>query len=189
VAWRGLCHVLGPPGVRGNEQLISLKGSNPMNPRIQSPALTVPGLMDALQALAKASSTAASAAGLPETTIQLVCLRASQINGCAVCLDMHTRGTRKAGETDERLATLAAWRDTPYFSPGERAALALTEAATRLADRPDPVPDELWAEVARYYDGPALAALITQIAAINTWNRLNVVTGQVAGEWTAQYAS
>jgi len=159
-----------------------------MHPRITNPAMAVPGALEALQALTKAANRAASQAGLPETTINLVCLRASQINGCAVCLDMHTRGARKAGETDERLATLAAWRDTPYFTEPERAALALAEAATRLADRPNPVPAEVWDEAARHYSEPALAALVTHIAAINTWNRLNVVTGQVTGEWTAQWA-
>jgi AhpD family alkylhydroperoxidase len=160
-----------------------------MNPRIKSPAFTVPGLMDALQALGTSASEAARAAGLPETTTDLVSLRASQINGCAVCLDMHTRGARKTGETDERLATLAAWQDAPYFTPAERAALALTEAGTRLADKSDRVPDEVWAEAARYYSEPALAALVATIVAINGWNRLNVITGQVAGEWTAQWVS
>ncbi len=116
-------------------------------------------------------------------------LRASQINGCAVCLDMHARAARKAGETGERLATLAAWRETPYFTEAERAALALAEAGTRLADRADPVPDDLWREAAKHYGEQALAVLVVAIAAINTWNRLNVVTGQVPGAWTAQWVS
>jgi AhpD family alkylhydroperoxidase len=159
-----------------------------MQPRITNPALGVPGALESLQAFSAAVRDAADRAGLPRSTVDLVELRASQINGCAVCLDMHTRGARKAGETDERLSTVAAWRETPYFTDAERAALALTEAGTRLADRPDPVPDEVFAEAARHYDEPALAALVCAIAAINTWNRLNVVTGQVAGEWTAQWA-
>jgi AhpD family alkylhydroperoxidase len=159
-----------------------------MNPRIKSPAFTVPGLMDALQQLGKSASEAAKAAGVPPTTTDLVSLRASQINGCAVCLDMHTRGARKAGETDERLSTLAAWPDAPYFTPAERAALALAEAGTRLADKSDRVPDDVWAEAARHYSEPALAALVATIVAINSWNRLNVITGQVAGEWTSQWA-
>ena len=100
-----------------------------------------------------------------------------------------TRAAKKAGETDERLSTLSAWREAPYFSDAERAALALTEAGTRLADRTNPVPDEVFEEAAKHYDGPGLAALVVAIAAINTWNRLNVMTGQVAGEWTAQWAS
>ncbi len=160
-----------------------------MQSRITSPSMSVPGVMEALQALTRAANQAASQAGLPEATINLVCLRASQINGCAVCLDMHARAAAKAGETSERLATLAAWRDTPYFTEPERAALALAEAATRLADRADPVPGEIWDQAAKHYDEPALGALVTHIAAINTWNRLNVTTGQVAGEWTAQWAS
>ncbi len=160
-----------------------------MQPRMTSPALSVPGVLDALQALGKAANEAASNAGLPQSTIDLVGLRASQINGCAVCLDMHSRAAKKAGETDERLLTLAAWREAPYFNEAERAALALTEAGTRLADRPDPVPDDVFDEAAKHYDQQALAALVVHIAAINTWNRLNVTTGQVAGEWTAQWVS
>ena len=114
-----------------------------MQPRITSPAISVSGVLDALQALSKAANEAASQAGLPQTTINLVSLRASQINGCAVCLDMHTRAAKKAGEAGERLFTMAAWREAPYFNDAERAALALTEAATRLSDRADPVPDEI----------------------------------------------
>jgi len=154
-----------------------------MRPRITSPALSVPGVLDAFQALSNAATEAVSQADLPETTLQLVSLRASQINGCAVCLDMHTRAAKKAGEKEERLFTLAAWREAPYFSDAERAALALTEAATRLGDRS---PDEIWNEGAKHYDERALAALVIHIAAINTWNRLNVATGQTAGEWTTQ---
>jgi alkylhydroperoxidase family enzyme len=102
---------------------------------------------------------------------------------------MHTRGAKKAGEADERLFTLAAWRHAPYFSDAERAALALAEAGTRLADRAEPVPGALFDEATKYYDEGALAALVVCIAAINTWNRLNVMSGQQAGEWTAQWAS
>ena len=117
------------------------------------------------------------------TALGLVELRASQINGCSVCVDMHARQVRQAGETDERLFTVAAWRDAPYFSDAERAALALAEAVTRISDRADPVPDEVWNEAVRHYDEQALAALILAIATINVWNRLNVTTRQVAGEW------
>jgi hypothetical protein len=88
-----------------------------------------------------------------------------------------------ARETDERLFAVAAWRDAPYFTDAERAALSLAEAVTRLSDRPDPVPDEIWNEAARHYDEPALAALILSIATTNVFNRLNVTTRQVAGEW------
>ena len=154
-----------------------------MEPRIESPAFTVPGVMPALQRLSKAVRQS----GLPEATLALIELRASQINGCAVCADMHSRELKAAGEPDERIFTLAAWRETPYFSEAERAALALTEAVTRLADRPDPVPDEIWDEAARHYEEPQLAALVVAIAGINVWNRLNAATRQITGEWVAQF--
>ena len=150
-----------------------------MQARMKNIAMIVPDAMRALYAL-KAS---AEKGGVPSRTLDLVELRASQINGCSVCVDMHARHLKKEGETDERLFTVAAWRDAPYFSDAERAALALTEAVTRLSDRPDPVPDEVWEEAARHYDEPALAALVITIANINVWNRLNVATRQVAGAW------
>ncbi|MDB4967775.1 MAG: hypothetical protein JWN44_3464 [Myxococcales bacterium] len=148
-----------------------------MKARMKNPAMIVPDAMKALQELGRS----AEKGGVPSLTIGLVHLRASQINGCSMCLDMHSRLMKKAGETDERMFALAAWRDAPYFNDPERAALALTEAVTRLSDRADPVPDEVWAEAARHYDEPALASLILSIAAINVWNRLNVATRQVAG--------
>jgi AhpD family alkylhydroperoxidase len=160
-----------------------------MKPRMTSPVLSIPDVLESLQAISKATADAGAQAGLSHDTIDLISLRASQINGCAVCLDMHARALKKAGESDERLATLAAWREAPYFTDAERAALALTEAATRIADRPNPVPDEIWSEAARHFDKPALAALVLAIATINTWNRLNVTTGQIAGEWTAQWVA
>src|SRR6266446_5374587 len=127
-----------------------------MQPRITSPAMSVPGALDALLALSNAANEAASRAGVPRTTIDLVHQRASQINHCAVCLDLACRSARKHGEEiDDRLLTLAAWRETAYFNDGERAALALTEAATRLSDRDDPVPDAIWNEAAKHYDEPA----------------------------------
>jgi AhpD family alkylhydroperoxidase len=110
--------------------------------------------------------------------------RASQINGCGVCLEGGARHAKNVGETDDRLFVIAGWRETPNFSEPERAALALTEAITRLNDRPDPVPDEIWEEAARHYDETELAALVLQIANINVWNRLNVATGQQAGAYT-----
>ncbi len=126
----------------------------------------------------------AEKAGVPERTVGLVHLRASQVNGCSVCVDMHARLLKKkTGETDEKLIAVAAWRDAPYFTDAERAALAFTEAVTRLSDRADPVPDDVWAEAARHYDERALAALVIAIAAVNAWNRLNIATRQVAGEW------
>ena len=151
-----------------------------MQARIKNPAMIVPGAMEAIQALGKC----AEQSGVPARTIGLVHLRASQINGCSVCVDLHQRFSKRSGETDERLFAVAAWRDAPYFTDAERAALALTEAVTRLADRPDPVPDDIWNEAARHYDERALAGLVLAIATINVWNRLNVSTRQVAGEWT-----
>jgi AhpD family alkylhydroperoxidase len=148
--------------------------------RMTNPAFVVPDAMQALQALGKAVQKG----GVPAKTIELVNLRASQINGCGVCAVQHPRIAKKLGETDERLFAVAAWREAPYFTDAERAALALTEAATRLSDRADPVPDEIWDEAARHYDEQALAALVLNIASINVWNRLNVTTRQVAGqEW------
>ena len=105
-----------------------------MQPRMNHPAMILPGAMQALHAL----SAATEKAGLSARTLELVHLRASQINGCSVCLDMHSQALRKHGETDERLFTVAAWRDAPYFTEAERAALALAEAVTRLSDQADP---------------------------------------------------
>ncbi len=150
-----------------------------MPARMKHPAMILPDAMQAIQALQAATEKG----GLPATTLSLVHLRASQINGCSACVDMGTRCAKKAGESDERLFAVAAWRDTPYFTDAERAALALTEAVTRLSDREDPVPDEVWDEAARHYEEPALAALILSIATTNVFNRLNVSTKQTAGAW------
>ena len=147
-----------------------------MQARITNAAMLVPEAMQALMALGKS----AEKGGVPPATIGLVQLRASQINGCSVCLDMHARYMKDAGETDARLFTVAGWRDAPYFTDAERAALALTEAVTRLSDRSDPVPDDVWAEAARHYDERGLASLLIAIVTINAWNRLNVATRQVA---------
>jgi AhpD family alkylhydroperoxidase len=124
---------------------------------------------------------------VPATTLYLIELRASQINGCSVCVDIHSRELKAAGETDERIFAVAAWREASYFTDAERAALALAEAATRLADRPDPVPDDVWDEAARHYDEPALAALVVAIASINAWNRLNAATRQISGDWVGEW--
>jgi AhpD family alkylhydroperoxidase len=143
-----------------------------------SPALSVPGVLDALQELEKAAGTG----DLPHTTAELVNLRASQINGCSVCVDMHARNLKKTGESDERIWAVGAWRDAPFFTDAERAALSLTEAVTRLSDRADPVSDEVYDEAARHFASPALKALILRIMLINAWNRLNVTTRQVPRE-------
>ncbi|ESW86084.1 carboxymuconolactone decarboxylase family protein [Mesorhizobium sp. M0644] len=150
-----------------------------MQARLKNPVVLIPGALQALLALDKSTETA----DLSYVTRKLVHLRASQINGCSLCVDMHARELKKAGEKDERIFAVSAWRETPYFTDAERAALALTEAATRLADRPDPVPDAVWDEAARHYDEKALAALVVQIALINAFNRLNATTRQMVGAW------
>jgi AhpD family alkylhydroperoxidase len=148
-------------------------------PRINNPAMTFP---EAFQGLTKLRASIRDA-GIPETTQLLIDVRASQINSCGVCLDMHTRELKHAGEPAERIALIAAWREAPYYTDAERAALALAEAATRLADRSDPVPVEVWIEASRHYTQDQLAALVIAIATINTWNRLQAVTRQVGGDW------
>src|ERR1700745_4224542 len=130
-----------------------------MQARMKNPALVIPEAMQALQALSKSIQKS----GIPEKTLELVHLRASQINGCSVCLDMHSRLLKRGGESDQRLHTVAGWRDAPFFTDEERAALALTEAVTRLSDRADPVPDEIWEEAARHYNQQALAGLLLAI--------------------------
>jgi AhpD family alkylhydroperoxidase len=148
-----------------------------MQARMSNPATILPDVTNAIRALLKATRTG----GVPSATLELVHLRASQINGCSFCVDSGARSAKKAGETDERLFAVAAWREAPYFTDAERAALALTEAATRLADRADPVPDSLWDEASRHYDKKGLAAIILMIATTNLFNRLNATTRQVAG--------
>jgi len=145
---------------------------------MKNPALVL-GAMEPVQALFKAIY----GGGVDPATLELVHLRASQVNGCSACVDSGAKAARKAGETEERLATVAAWRETPYFTDAERAALALAEAATRLADRPDPVPDEIWDAAADHYDEKQLAAIILMIAVTNLFNRLNATTRQIAGAW------
>ncbi len=148
--------------------------------RITQPAMAIPGAMAALQAV----GAAIAATGISPTTVSLVNMRASQINGCAVCLEGGVREATAVGETTERLVLLPAWRETPNFTDAERSALALTEAVTRLADQSDAVPDDVWCDAARFYDENQLAALVLQIANINLWNRLNVATRQQAGVHT-----
>jgi AhpD family alkylhydroperoxidase len=152
-----------------------------MQARMTNPIMVLPDALKALMALDKATAND----DVSYVTRKLVHLRASQINGCSVCVDMHSHELKKAGESDRRIFAVSAWREAPYFTDAERAALALTEAATRLADRDDPVPDKVWNEAARHYDEPALAALVVQIGMINLWNRINAVTGQIAGQWNA----
>src|SRR5262245_1251468 len=149
-----------------------------MQARIQNPAMLLSDAMPHLQALAKSTENS----GVPAQTLALAHLRASQINGCCVCVDMSFR-FKKPDETVERLFAVSAWRDAPYFNDAERAALALTEAVTRLSDRPDPVPDDVWNEAKYHYDESQLAVILLHIALTNVWNRLNVATRQIVGEW------
>jgi AhpD family alkylhydroperoxidase len=149
-----------------------------MQARMSNPATILPDAMNGIQALIKATQKG----GVPQTLLELVHLRTSQINGCSFCVDYGARSAKSAGETDERLFAVAAWREAPYFTDAERAALALTEAVTRLADRADPVPDEIWEEATRHYDEKGLAAIIIMIALTNLFNRVNVTVRQVAGQ-------
>jgi AhpD family alkylhydroperoxidase len=148
-----------------------------MQARSQNPAVLMPEAMKPLMELGKLVRKAS----VDKTTVELVQLRVSQINGCSVCVDGDFRTAGRAGVSDEKRYTVAAWRHTSYFTDAERAALALAEAATRLADRRDPVPDETWQEAAKHFTEPELAALTLAIGITNLYNRLNVTTGQIAG--------
>jgi len=150
-----------------------------MQARMNNPAVVLPAALEALLTLNKA----VEAEAVPYETHKLVHLRASQINGCSACVDMHARELKKAGTSDQRIFAVAAWREAPFYTDAERAALALTEALTRLADRGDAVPDALWDEVVRHYDDRAVSALTLSIGMINLWNRLNAAVRQVAGGW------
>ena len=151
-----------------------------MEARMTHPISVLPDAFKALMSLGKAIR----AGGLDETTAGLVELRASQLNGCSVCVDMHARDLRKNGESDERLFGVAAWRESPHFSAAERAALALTEAATLLPHPGDRVPDDVWAEAAEHFEERQLAALVLEIAMINLWNRINITIKEPVGNWT-----
>jgi len=120
---------------------------------------------------------------LPAATQELVKLRASQINGCGFCTDMHTKDAAHAGETSTRLNLVAAWREATVFTDAERAALELTEQGTRIADAAGGVTDEAWANAAKHYDDDQLAALVSQIAVINAFNRANVIVQRPAGDY------
>ena len=144
---------------------------------MKNPATILPDAMKGIQYLYKAMHQG----DVPQQTLELVHLRASQINGCSACVDAGVRSARKAGETDERLFAVVAWRETPYFTDAERAALALAEAATRLADRADAVPDDVWNEAAKHFDDKGLSAIILMIATTNLFNRLNATIREQAG--------
>jgi AhpD family alkylhydroperoxidase len=150
-----------------------------MEARMKNPAMLLPDAAAAVQDLYKAIGKG----GVPKATLDLIHLRASQINGCSACIASGAKNARKAGETNERLDALAAWRETSYYTDAERAALALTEAATRLADQPDPVPDHIWTAAAEHYTEQQLASIVLMIAITNLFNRVNRTTGQIAGAW------
>ena len=148
-----------------------------MTARINNPANLLPDSMTGIQSIIKA----AHSAGVPRSSMELVHLRASQINGCSPCVYSGAISAKKAGESDERLFAVAAWRETDLFTEAERTALALAESMTRLADRADAVPDEVWDEAARHFDEKQLAGLVLWIATTNLFNRVNVATKQSAG--------
>ncbi len=164
------------PGRTGRR---SGREKTPVQSRMQNPALVLSDAMQPIQQLFKA----AHSGGVDGQTLELVHLRVSQINGCSACVDGGARTARAAGVGDERLATVAAWREAPYFTDEERAALTLAEAATRLADRPDAVSDEVWDTAATYFDEKQLAAIVLMIGVTNLFNRLNATTRQIAGAW------
>jgi AhpD family alkylhydroperoxidase len=148
-----------------------------MQSRMKNPAMLLPeNVMHALVGLGQALHNGP----VPSKTTELVHLRASQINGCSFCVDLGVRTAKKSGETDDRLFAVGVWRESPLFNDAERAALALTEAATRIADRGD-VPDDIWNEAARHYNEKELAQLVLVIGVTNMYNRLNVTTRQPAG--------
>lgn len=146
--------------------------------RMKSPVAFIP---EALQPI-KDLYAAAFSGGVPPRTLGLIHLRASQINGCSYCVASGAMEALNRGEKAERLFAVAAWRDAPFFTGAERAALRLAEAVTRLSDRADPVPDEVWEEARNYYNEKGLSALLIAIAATNVFNRMNVPTRQLAGE-------
>ncbi|MGW6023869.1 carboxymuconolactone decarboxylase family protein [Streptomyces sp. NPDC055099] len=137
----------------------------------------------ALKHLGSASKAIFSGSTLPSATQDLVMLRASQINGCGFCTDMHTKDAAHAGESPARINLVAVWREATVFTEAERAALELTEEGTRIADAAGGVPDEVWANAAKHYDEEQLAALVSLIALINAANRFNLIVRQPAGDY------
>lgn len=148
-----------------------------MTARIDNPAKLLPDSMSGIQSIIQA----AHSAGVPRSTMELVHLRASQINSCSPCVYSGAVGAKKAGETNERLFAVAAWRETDLFTGAERAALALAESMTRLADRTDAVPDDIWTEATQHFEDKQLAALVLWVATTNLFNRINTATRQPAG--------
>jgi AhpD family alkylhydroperoxidase len=151
---------------------------NTMTARMKNPAMILPDAMKGIQNLYKAMHQG----GVPQEVLELVHLRASQINGCSACVHAGVVNAKKAGETDERLHAVAVWRESPFFTDAERAALALTESATRLADRSgQAVSDAVWDEAADHFDEQQLAAIILMVATTNFFNRVNATIQEPAG--------
>lgn len=152
-----------------------------MSARMANPVMIVPDALQAMLGLSKVTGQV----GVPQETTELIHLRVSQLNGCAPCIYMHSRDLGKSKESDERMLMVSAWREAPCFNDAERAALGLAEAVTRLSDRPDPVPDDVWDEAVRHYSEQELGALIIGIGLVNLWNRINVSTRQApAAGWS-----
>jgi AhpD family alkylhydroperoxidase len=155
-----------------------LKEMLPMTARMPNAATLIPEANEGIQTVMKGLYKA----GAPRETLELVHLRTSQINGCSFCVLMSAGVVKNGGEAAERLFAVSAWRETSFFTDAERAALALAESMTRVADRSDAVPDEIYNEAAKYYDEKALAAIILMVAMTNLFNRINVTIRQPAGE-------
>ncbi|MEU4831387.1 carboxymuconolactone decarboxylase family protein [Streptosporangium sp. NPDC023615] len=150
-----------------------------MEARMKNPATIIPAAVQPIQALIQA----ARSQGLPEELMEMIHLRVSQINGCGFCVDAGLKSLRKLGESEERVGLVVAWREAPYYTDAERAALELAEAATRLADRADAVPDEVWNNAAGHFDERQLASILLMTAVTNLFNRLNAPIRQIAGSW------
>ncbi|MEU6712900.1 carboxymuconolactone decarboxylase family protein [Nonomuraea sp. NPDC046802] len=149
-----------------------------MEARMKNPAFVLPEVTNGFQAIFKGIY----AGGVPQELLEIVSLRASQINGCSACVHSHIHNLKESGESDERVGNVAAWREAPYYSDVERAALTLTEAVTRLADRSgDAVADDVWDEVADHFDDKQLSAIILMIAMTNFFNRINATIKEPAG--------
>lgn len=150
-----------------------------MQARMNHPTAVLPDALSAMLNLSKAAQSGT----IPATTHHQIHLRVSQINGCSVCVEMHAREMKEAGEPDEKIWAVGAWRESPHFDDAERAALALAESLTRLANSSDAVPDDVWDAAADVYDEKELASLLFSIGSINVWNRLNAAVRQPVGAW------
>ncbi|WP_246378575.1 carboxymuconolactone decarboxylase family protein [Nonomuraea soli] len=146
---------------------------------MKNPATIIPAAQKPIMELMKA----AHSGGLSQELAELIHLRVSQINGCSFCVDAGHKNLRKLGESDERIGLVVAWRETPYYTDAERAALELAECATRLADRADAVPDDVWDAAADHFDEQQLASILLIVATTNLFNRLNAPIRQIAGSW------